>query len=163
MIHERHYGPLSAMSIDHFCPKKLFPYLQVDYTNLYYCCGECNTRKDDRWPTEKELVAGLRFVDVCQDEWAEHLELRNDVLNGRTRAGEYTVQHVQLTRDGLRERNRDLRMKEEDARNELAIIDGMRRRFGPSVDPDLEREFHSLQQIALGRLRAVSSPEPFAG
>src|SRR5258706_12879899 len=73
--HEVIFGALRHMTIDHFRPKGLtqFAHLIAEYGNLYYCCGECNTYKGDRWPSEAELEADLRFVDVCAEDLFVHI------------------------------------------------------------------------------------------
>jgi len=149
------------MSIDHYRPKSVFPRFVADYANLYYCCGECNTRKGNHWPSQDELNARVGFLDVCQHEWAEHLAVTEDVFQGKTPIGKYTVEHVQLSREMLTERNRQWRKKEADARDELARIDGMRQRFGPDIDPETVHDLLIWQHNAQARLNEAISPEPF--
>lgn len=159
-IHERAYGHLSVMTIDHFKPKSRFPSLLADYGNLYYCCGECNTIKDDTWPTETQLKAGHRFVDVCADVWSDHLELRDDVILGRTRRGKYTAQHVGLARPQLTERNRSLRLKEAEARTEIQEIRRLRAELASVIDTSVDARLARLEAKAQARLREVLKPDP---
>jgi len=158
--HERSFGQVAAMSIDHFRPKSLFPRLRVTYTNLYYCCGECNTYKHDKWPTQEQLDAGMRFVDVCEEEWEDHLEIRSDVTGGRTSIGTFTAEQIRLNRRKLTARNRELRMRESRIRNALDRVDRMRQWFGSGIDAEIARELDEMEQSFLADLSAVLSPEP---
>ena len=37
----------SAFGVDHFRPFALFPELDCVYTNLYYCCNDCNAARGE--------------------------------------------------------------------------------------------------------------------
>jgi hypothetical protein len=148
------------MSVDHFRPIKPFSHLEVAYENLYYCCCECNTYKSNKWPTQEQLDAGVCFVDVCEEEWEDHLEIRSDVTSGKTSIGNFTAEQVRLSRRKLTTRNRELRMKEFKIRSELGRVDRMRRRFGSGIDAETARDLNESEQILLADLSAVLSPEP---
>lgn len=158
--HERRFGQVAAMSVDHFKPKSLFRDLRVAYTNLYYCCGECNTYKGDKWPTQEQLDAGIRFVDVCAEEWEDHLEIRSDVTAGKTSIGTFTAEQIRLSRRMLTARNRELRMEESKFRDGLSRVDGIRRRLGSGIEAETARDLDELEQSFLTGLSAVLSPEP---
>jgi uncharacterized protein (TIGR02646 family) len=158
--HERTIGQIAAMSIDHFRPKSLFPHLRVKYENLYYCCGECNTYKNNKWPTQEQLDAGESFLDVCEHEWDDHLEVRADVTTGTTSIGKFTAEQVRLHRRKLSARNRSLRTQEAKIRSDLARVDGIRDRSGSGIDGDTARDLDELEQSLQTDLRAMLSPAP---
>ena len=158
--HERTIGQVASMSVDHFRPKSLFPHLRVEYTNLYYCCGECNTYKNNKWPSQEQLDEGHCFVDVCAHEWNDHFEVRSNVLTGITSIGRFTAEQVRLDRRKLTARNRTLRTHVAKIRGDLAHVDGVRRRLGTGIDAEAARELDELEQSLQADLRAVLSPEP---
>ena len=104
--HESAFGSVRNMTIDHFRPKSLFPRLVASYSNLHYCCNECNTYKADRWPSDAELTNGYRFVEACVDDPDEHYEFVDLVMKPRTRPAEFTVSALRLDRPALLSRRR---------------------------------------------------------
>ncbi|MDY0961776.1 hypothetical protein [Massilia sp. CFBP9026] len=83
---------------DHYRPKSVprFASLVCSYDNLYYCCGSCNSRKNDYWPFDE--VAGPYIVNPCEFEMASHL--RFDSSSGRIEPrsdhGKHTEELLQL-------------------------------------------------------------------
>jgi hypothetical protein len=150
------------MTIDHFCPKTRFPKLAVEYSNLYYCCGECNTYKGDRWPSKSELAADLRFVDVCVEEWFEHISFDETGIVPLTPPGRFTVEILRLQRPELSRRNREIVIKYERFSELLARADAMLDRINFRSDP---AGFHDLIEIRDGLLTTLQellSPPPLA-
>lgn len=72
-------APNLNYGVDHYRPKgiKKFANLLCDYQNLYYCCGSCNSRKNNYWPTDE--ISGPFVVNPCEHEMAKHLS-----FNART-------------------------------------------------------------------------------
>lgn len=148
------------MSVDHYRPKKRFSNLELDYTNLYYCCGECNTYKGNKWPTQEQLAAGECFVDVCVHEWNDHFEIRSDITTGKTSIGRFTAEQVRLSRPKLTTRNRDLRVQESKIRGSLARIERLRLLSKSDINSEEARVLDKLEQGFRADLSAVLSPEP---
>lgn len=92
-----------AFGVDHYRPKKHFPHLDCEYSNLYYCCNECNWHKGASWPNEIQLGRGYYFPDPCAaDPYVDDLlEDRDGVLAARTAAGEYAIEMIRLNREPL--------------------------------------------------------------
>lgn len=90
-----------AFGVDHFRPKSLFPELECVYSNLYYCCNDCNRSKGAQFPSEELLSRGIRIVDPCIDDpFPDHYaELPSGLLSAATRAGEYSIQIIRLNRE----------------------------------------------------------------
>jgi hypothetical protein len=158
--HERTIGLLAFMSVDHFRPKSIFPHLRGEYSNLYYCCGECNTYKNAKWPTQDQLDVGESFVDVCEHEWDDHLETRSDVTTGKTPIGRFTAEQIRLNRHKLTARNRSLRIQEAKISADLARLNDIRQRLGSGMDTDTARDLIELERSLQADLRALLSPDP---
>lgn len=84
--------------VDHYRPKSLprFAALENDYANLYYCCGSCNSRKNDYWPADEAVHAWI--VNPCEHEMAAHLRFNvaTGLVESRTIHGEFTVDLLDL-------------------------------------------------------------------
>ncbi len=74
-------APNLNFGVDHYRPKGIprFAKLVCAYSNLYYCCGLCNSRKNDDWPLDE--VSGARFVNPCDHVMFAHL--RFDAATGK--------------------------------------------------------------------------------
>lgn len=46
----------SEVQIDHIVPKKKYPGLEHEYTNLVYSCRVCNRNKSDDWPLDRSDI-----------------------------------------------------------------------------------------------------------
>lgn len=96
-------APGLVYSVDHFRPKSLpeFAALVCDYSNLYYCCPQCNSRKNDYWHSGNEP----RFINPCDDTMADHL--RFNALTGKVTAssvhGEHMIEMLQLNDDAVKD------------------------------------------------------------
>jgi hypothetical protein len=97
-------------TIDHYEPRTARPDLTNEYENLMYACDECNLRKSDRFPPSEARVEGHRFFRPDEDIYTEHFELHDQLLEGKTNVGAYSIKAVDLNRYGLR-RLRDIRRR----------------------------------------------------
>lgn len=80
---------------DHYRPKVLFPELEVVYSNLFYCCNSCNSRKGNFWPADDEAAA--RFIpNPCAHIMFAHLKFKHGEVEPRTEAGSFTVDLLDL-------------------------------------------------------------------
>jgi hypothetical protein len=95
--------PYANFGVDHYRPKGLpaFAGLECDYTNLYYCCGNCNSRKNDDWPDDE--VKGPYVVNPCDYEMAAHLrfDAKSGQVTSRTEHGLHTWDLLQLNDKNL--------------------------------------------------------------
>jgi hypothetical protein len=69
-------APNLNFGVDHYKPASQFPELLTDYSNLYYCCGQCNSRKNDDWPDDEEM--GPFVVNPCEHVMFKHLRFDSD-------------------------------------------------------------------------------------
>ena len=88
--------PNLNFGVDHYRPSSKFPQLLRDYSNLFYCCGSCNSRKRQYWPLNEKV--GPYIVDPCGYKMADHL--RFDPHTGKIEHkgphGKHTVDLLQL-------------------------------------------------------------------
>lgn len=91
-------APNLNFGIDHYRPKGIPRFLNLicTYGNLYYCCGSCNSRKNDYWPTDEKT--GLFIVAPCERVMASHLRFNstNGTIDSKTPEGQFTEELLQL-------------------------------------------------------------------
>ena len=86
--------------VDHFKPKKHFPELERDYSNLIYACSYCNIFKSDDWPSED---VG-RYIDPCEEDYNDYFSRDNDgTITCTSEQGEYMYKklHFYLIRHSV--------------------------------------------------------------
>lgn len=120
LMHEYFLGGEAGCCIDHHRPMTgsfARPDLIVDYSNLFWCCRECNENKSNSWPPPEDYNIGLRFLDPCQPEDDHNLHWRIDldgVLVPLTPTGLYTDRKLKLWRPFLQQhREKTYRLQEE--------------------------------------------------
>jgi len=107
LTHEYFLGGEAGCTIDHYRPIRgpdARPDLNADYSNLYWCCRECNENKGDHWPAPDESARGHRFLDPCQaqDDHEVHWRTLSDgTLEPLTSIGQYTIERLKLWRPQL--------------------------------------------------------------
>jgi hypothetical protein len=94
-------GGEENFELDHFRPRRLFPELLNDFYNLYYSCHPCNHIKRDSWPPQTLEEQGIRFVDLCKEDFASHFQVEHGIWHGLTKPGEYTIDKLNLNRQHL--------------------------------------------------------------
>jgi uncharacterized protein (TIGR02646 family) len=84
--------------VDHYRPKSIprFATLECDYTNLYYCCSSCNSRKKADWPADE--ANGPYVVNPCDHQMADHIRFnaQNGEMEVRDAWGAHTRDLLQL-------------------------------------------------------------------
>ncbi len=94
-------APNLNFGVDHYRPKGIprFASLVCNYENLYYCCGNCNSRKSDDWPVDENI--GPFVVNPCDYEMASHLRFVASTgrVDSRTAYGKHTEELLQLNDD----------------------------------------------------------------
>ena len=89
-------------TIDHYEPRNARPELEHVYSNLMYCCDECNKRKGDRCPPAEAREAGYRFFRPDQDRHREHFQRSGVRLTPSSSTGSYSIDALDLNRRALR-------------------------------------------------------------
>lgn len=96
-------APNLNFGVDHYRPKSIarFANLVCDYENLYYCCSNCNSRKNNDWPLDEK--AGPYVVNPCDHEMAAHLRFNSKTgqVETRTPYGKHTEELLQLNDDAV--------------------------------------------------------------
>ncbi len=125
-------APNLNFGADHYRPKSVprFAPMLCDYNNLYYCCGTCNSRKNDYWPFDEK--AGPFVVNPCEHEMASHLRFNSSTGEIETRSphGEHTEELLQLNDPELIQYRRSaltivrlLKAEIVEAKEEFAVVE----------------------------------------
>lgn len=84
----------SWFGADHYKPKSLFPDLSAEYSNLYYCCNQCNARKGDYW--EPHSRSNRYVPNPCDHVMWSHLRFRGGIVEARTETGRFAEELLDL-------------------------------------------------------------------
>jgi len=103
-------GGAIRFTIDHYEPRSARPDLATVYGNLYWACDQCNLRKGDLTPPPKARAAGIRFFRIDEDLADDHFRLDGVLLRHKSDIGDFTIEFVDLNRQGMR-RLRDIRRR----------------------------------------------------
>jgi len=85
-----------GFGVDHYRPKSLFPRLEAEYANLYYCCNRCNSWKREFWPNRRQQAKGIFIPNPCDDVMFEHMRYRLGTVSDVSDAGAWTVDSLDL-------------------------------------------------------------------
>lgn len=98
--HELEAGGEEHFVQDHFEPKHRPGVDPCDYSNLYWSCGVCNSRKNKgtKWPKAADLAVGERFCDPCDHDpvGTDYRAMKDGILETLSAAGTYTIRHIRL-------------------------------------------------------------------
>lgn len=127
--HEFFVGGEAGCCINHRHPVNgpyARPDLLSDYSNLYWCCRECNENKGDAWPSPDMVERGLRFLDPCraEDDHDLHMRVRPDgSLEILTNVGRYTCDMLRLWRAQLAHYRAEMHRCQEEVRQTRALLE----------------------------------------
>lgn len=82
----------SAFHVEHYRPKKDFPYLETMYSNLFYSCAACNRWKKRYWSEE----AGKRVLNPCDHVMSHHLKFVSQEVGSHTEQGQLNIDVLRL-------------------------------------------------------------------
>jgi hypothetical protein len=85
--------------VDHYKPKRDFPNLIAEYSNLFYACNCCNRRKGTFWPDSDQLAAGLFIPNPCEHIMFEHLRYRGVEVIEHSETGKFAKDILDLNDD----------------------------------------------------------------
>jgi|SRR5579871_663693 len=147
--HEGHNGGEANFHIDHFRPingpfKR--PDLKCVYTNLYYCCSECNENKADQWPDTELEEQGFRLLDPCQPEddhdlhWQYHAD---GSMEAMTRVGKYTEWICLLKRPQLNHWRKQIYRLQEKMRQHEARLEEL---LSPEEQAEIRSEIKEVKE-----------------
>jgi hypothetical protein len=118
-------------TIDHYEPQRSRSDLVNEYSNLMYCCDECNLRKGDRSPPAEARAQLIWLFRPDTDYFDDHFKLNGIRLDPVSPAGDYTIDALDLNRAMLR-KLRELRKRQSLA--EQAVAAGVRALRNVSLD-----------------------------
>ena len=98
MQHTYRAGGRKCMEIDHFNPNKKKDPIQ-QYRNLFLSTRHCNGAKRDRWPSNKDRLLGVRFLNCCEEtDYDVHIleDPETHEVVGVTPEGKYHVRNCDL-------------------------------------------------------------------
>ncbi len=164
-------APNLNFGVDHYRPKGIarFAGLVNHYENLFYCCGQCNSRKNNYWPLDEKL--GPFVVNPCEHEMASHLRFnpKTGEVEAKTPHGQCTEELLQLNdptsiqyRLNVLKMVQLLHMEIAELRNQVAIAAKLLQKGKiPGVDfnrlvDDAEKEIAQLQLMS--DLQSGSAP-----
>ena len=87
---------IDFFGVDHYRPKEKFPELSTTYTNLFYCCNACNSRKGAFWPDHDLVKLGVFVPNPCDHIMWEHLRYREATVEPRSDAGKFTLELLHI-------------------------------------------------------------------
>ena len=121
-VHEAEWGGYRHFQIEHFRPRKLYPWLEAEYTNLLYACDVCNCFKGSDWPSDNPQPDTRAYLDPCLYDFAEQFAVHEDgAIEGATEAARYMVEALHLNRPQLK-LLRQRRRREEEIHSTLLQI-----------------------------------------
>ena len=90
-----------VFQVDHYRPKSVsaFAKLVCDYQNLFYCCGACNSRKNDYWPVDE--VVGPHIINPCDYSMAAHLryDAKSFEIEAKSPHSKWMIELLDLNED----------------------------------------------------------------
>lgn len=85
-----------SFGVDHYKPKKKFPSLETEYSNLFYACNVCNSRKGDFWPSSEQL-ANRHFVpNPCDHIMYDCLGAAGPFIKAKNSTGKFALDILDL-------------------------------------------------------------------
>lgn len=94
-------APNLNFGADHYRPKGLpaFAHLVAEYPNLFYCCGNCNSRKNRYWPLDE--TKGPYIPNPCDHDMAKHLRHEAGEVAAKSPDGQWAIDLLQLNHPEL--------------------------------------------------------------
>jgi len=86
-----------SYAVEHYRPKKQFPALETEYSNLYYSCCDCNSHKGSFWPSKSQFGLGMFIPNPCDYVMHEHLRLQPEgTIKPHSLTGQWTIETLDL-------------------------------------------------------------------
>ncbi|MFD2256377.1 HNH endonuclease [Luteolibacter algae] len=92
-----------SFELDHFRPKKHFPHLERDPSNLVLACPACNRFKSAHWPagttTSDTFVKGCGFVDPFTTNQLDYFAINElGEISAKVEPASYVIELLSLNR-----------------------------------------------------------------
>ncbi len=154
-IHEAEWGGHRHFHVEHLRPRKSFPWLEAEYTNLLYACDICNCYKGSDWPNDNPTPETRGYLDPCQYNYDQYFAVHDDgTVEGKAEAARYMIEALHLNRRHLQHLRIRRHCEEEMHRQFMQVFDDTEARVaaieGQSARERVLRKL-MLQLIAIYR------------
>lgn len=95
-IREAEDGGSKKFHIDHYKPKKNFPFQSNNYSNLFYSCSDCNISKGDYWPNFFQTFLKQFILNPCDYDFEIHYDIAQFNWKGKTAAARWNIDKLRL-------------------------------------------------------------------
>ena len=101
-VHENAYSGYRRFHIDHIKPKSdpRFSHLVNTYSNLVYCCPDCNIMKTASWPSDNPIIDGFGWLDPEIYDYDTHYRItassENLSIEAFDKLGRWIVEQLAL-------------------------------------------------------------------
>lgn len=85
-----------SFGVDHYRPKKKFPNLETEYSNLFYACNVCNSRKGDFWPSREQLAKRYFVPNPCDHVMYDYLSAARPFIKAKNSTGKFALDVLDL-------------------------------------------------------------------
>ena len=130
-----------AFGVEHYRPKSLYPELETDYSNLFYCCNTCNRYKGNKWP---DPATGIFVPNPDEHVMFDHLRFNKETVVHVSDAGEYACELLQLNDPALVRIRKTLLTSLDSLERELAdlakVEKAIRKQFNKGQISQVERD-----------------------
>lgn len=145
-IRESSFGGLRNFHVEHYRPKKKFPALINEFSNLFFACAICNTFKGDDWPRDPESNHGVpSYPNPAEIHYSElfQIDRRFGRVTGQFVAAVYIEERLYLNRPQLiaERRTEFLYQKIQELENRIERLAGE-----PGVSADFLRELLGIRR-----------------
>ena len=83
----------SNFVVEHYRPRKYFPWLECEYENLYLSCTRCNSKKSSYW---KDLKIE-RLLNPCEDVMSQHLKYEAETAKSLSNRGKLHIRQLGIS------------------------------------------------------------------
>ncbi|CZP18396.1 TPA: HNH endonuclease [Legionella pneumophila] len=157
---EPEIGGSKVFHIDHYKPKKEFPELISEYSNLIYSCPDCNRYKGSFWPKRIDLLMRREIIYLRPPEQIHnHLDVRDHTWKAKTRKGAWNIEKLQLN-SKINIRRREHRVNVHNTISRLKKFQDELRNHPNYYEQrvEYETEITKLEQEIVSLISSISGP-----
>ena len=154
MLHGMNSGGDRCMEVDHFNPTLSGDSRHV-YLNLFLASRHCNLLKSDHWPDEEDVLAGIRFLDPCNEQDYSYVifeDRRSGELVGTTPAAKWHIDILVLNAPHLVE----ARQKRTGISRVIESVEATLADLEPAIPEEMKRRMREgLRTLRREQRRAI--------
>lgn len=137
-------GWRDSAAVEHYLPRKDFPHLETEYSNLFLSCSRCNSLKGSYWSKDERR----RVLNPCDDRMSEHLKFLGAEVGGLTSSGRFHTNLLRLNDDD-RTRDRDMILGAISAGVSVLLAIKRKKNKTPECQSDVANTISFLSQYTL--------------